>query len=369
MEDYFAALGLARDATVDQIDAKIRQELRTWQKRTTNPDLARRQEAERRLRLLAEARETLLDDQRRAEYLAMLASPSSSPEATAQDPDRPSRGLDDWLAAARGHLAKSDFASALYAAREARKADGRSAEAWSLLARADMGMGSLREALTEARRASDLEPSNAGYYFVQGRAHEELGQFAEAHKCYEVATRLNPNASAPRLAAAGIVAKSEQPEQALQLLEDVFERSDDKRRTGTALGECLVRVAERVPQHRTDDGYLITSAEEIDAMERLLFRARQVTSDPDVVRHLETVADNVRWAKDRHVRKLGGRSGCLGALAAAAGLAGLFLLFWFLDDLNPVKLLAALLAFAAAGAYAWWVFAPGHALNRASQQR
>lgn len=369
MEDYFALLELSRDATAEQIDAKIKQQVRTWQRRTTNPDLARRQEAERRVRLLAEAREVLLDPDRRAEYLIRLDE-ADRPGQPAEPVPVPAGGkeLDSWLAQARAYLAKSDHAGALYAAREARRADLKCAEAWALMARANLAMGGLADALTEARRASDLEPSNPGYYFVQGRVHEERGQLAEARRCYEIAGRLNPGAEAPQLAAANITALGDTPEQALPALEDLFDNSADKPKVGQALANCLVRVAERVPAQRTGGGYLITTAEEVDAMERLLFRARQVTNDTELVRRIETIAGHVKWAKERHIRKLDTAGGCAGAVAVAAALVGVFALFWFLGNLSLLPGLLATVCLAAAGGYAWWVWTPGHALNRASTQ-
>ncbi|MQA06468.1 MAG: DnaJ domain-containing protein [Streptosporangiales bacterium] len=370
MEDYFALLELSRDATTEQIDAKIKQQVRTWQRRTTNPDLARRQEAERRVRLLAEAREVLLDPDRRAEYLIRLDE-SSRPATTPAEPiAAPSSGQDveSWLAQARAYLAKSDHAGALYAAREARRADIKCAEAWALMARANLAMGGLADALTEARRASDLEPGNPGYYFVQGRVHEQRGQLAEANRAYEIAARLNPGAEAPRLAAANIAALGDSPEEALPALEDLFENSADKPKVGQVLANCLVQVAEKVPAQRTGDGYLITSAEEVDAMERLLFRARQVTADRELVQRIETIAGHVKWAKERHVRKLDTAGGCAGVVAAGAALVGVFAFFWFLGDFGPLPGLLALFCLAAAGGYAWWVWTPGHALNRASTQ-
>lgn len=362
MEDYYAALDLPRDATTEQIHQRVRQEVRTWQKRTTNPDLARRQEAERRLRLVAEARKVLLDPQRRAAYDADLA-------ASLRAPEPPPPPGEDWVGNARRFLASGDYASALYAAKEARNASPRSAEVWSLLGRANLGLGNLRDALSHARRAADIEPRNAGYYFDQGVIYEELGQFDDARRSYEVATKLDPDDHGARYALASVMAQGEKPERALPLLEDLYATGRDREATGALLGGCLVRVAEAVPRKRTGDGFDITAADEVDAMERLLFRARQVTQDTEVLADVDRLAGVVRWARNRHLRKVGNATGC--AVAAAGGVAflGLVALAWFLSGPGVVNAVLALVCLAGAGGFFWWAFAPGWVINRDEANR
>jgi Flp pilus assembly protein TadD len=361
VEDYYAALDLPRDATTEQIDQKIKQEVRTWQKRTTNPDLARRQQAERRLRLVAEARKVLLDPQQRAAYDADLTASQRAPEP-------PPMG-EDWVGNARRFLAGGDYASALYAAKEARNASPRSAEVWSLLGRANLGLGNLRDALSHARRAADIEPRNAGYYFDQGVIYEELEQFDDARRSYEVATKLDPDDHGARYALASVMAQGEKPERALPLLEDLYASGRDREGTGALLGGCLVRVAESVPRKRSGDGFDITAADEVDAMERLLFRAREVTQDASVLADVDRLAGVVRWARNRHLRKVGNATGCAVAAAGGVAVVGLGILAWFLSRPGLVGGVLALLCLAAAGGFSWWAFAPGWLINRDEANR
>ncbi|MBO0892597.1 MAG: tetratricopeptide repeat protein [Acidothermales bacterium] len=361
MEDYYAALDLPRDATTERIDEKVRQEVRTWQKRTTNPDLARRQEAERRLRLVAEARKVLLDPQRRAAYDADLAAGQRAPEPP------PAPG-EDWVGNARRFLASGDYASALYAAKEARNASPRSAEVWSLLGRANLGLGNLRDALSHARRAADIEPRNAGYYFDQGVIYEELEQYDDARRSYEVATKLDPDDHGARYALASVMAQGEKPERALPLLEDLYATGRDKEAAGALLGGCLVRVAEAVPRKRSGDGFDITAADEVDAMERLLFRAREVTRDAEVVADVDRLTGVVRWARNRHLRKVGNATGCAVAVAGGVALLGLIVLAIPVGS-AIVRGVFTLVCLAAAGGFFWWAFAPGWVINRDEANR
>lgn len=92
MDDYYDILGVARNAPYAEIDRALRDQLRRWQQRTASADLARRQEAERRLRQLAQARATLLDAAARRRYdRALVAAGPPEPSAA------PRRGRSDNL--------------------------------------------------------------------------------------------------------------------------------------------------------------------------------------------------------------------------------------------------------------------------------
>jgi hypothetical protein len=73
VDDYYQLVGVDRAAPRDEIDRKIRDEMRRWQRRTANADLDRRQEAERRVKQLGEARLPLLDETKRRQYDRQLA--------------------------------------------------------------------------------------------------------------------------------------------------------------------------------------------------------------------------------------------------------------------------------------------------------
>src|SRR5690606_33956071 len=81
MDDYYALLGVERTAPASELEKEIRKQLRTWSKRSNHPDLSRRQEAERRVQQLSEARKILLDEQKRAEYDRALAAAPAPREA------------------------------------------------------------------------------------------------------------------------------------------------------------------------------------------------------------------------------------------------------------------------------------------------
>jgi curved DNA-binding protein CbpA len=79
--DYYALLGVARTASRPGIEQAIRQGIRTWSKQTGRPELDRRQEAERKMQQIKEAREILLDDDRRARNVAVRGRRGDLPGA------------------------------------------------------------------------------------------------------------------------------------------------------------------------------------------------------------------------------------------------------------------------------------------------
>ncbi|MGH3096646.1 MAG: tetratricopeptide repeat protein [Streptosporangiales bacterium] len=315
--DYFEALGIPRGAAAEEISRRVKQELRTWQKRTSNPDLARRQEAEKKVQLLSEAKEVLLDDARRAAYLRRLERGPSEPEPEPRPepapqpggqpapaprqrpaPQPPQDGI-DWVGQAFDYLAKRDHRSAVYAAREARERDPRSAAAWSVLARANLGLGNADDALFEMQRAIELAPNYLQFHLDLGGIHEALGQWDDAAGVYSSAADLDRSDERPRLAAANAWMQAGKPAQARPVLEDIVERGHDKQAAGVALGNCLITLAELVPRYRDGSNYFVTSKAEIARMRGLVQEAERVTDDPDVRDRAGDVRGYLRWCERR----------------------------------------------------------------------
>jgi curved DNA-binding protein CbpA len=281
MDDFYAVVGINRTASAEEIDKKVREQLRIWQRRTTNADLSRRQEAERRVQLLGEARTTLLDVQKRRQYdLQLSVRPrSSTPVAETETTDG------DWLALARQSLGSNDYRSAAGAARRARDANP-TAEAWGLLARANAGLRNLDDALYEAKQAVSMSPENAQAWLDLAHVYEQRGEWQDAFEQYEVASRLDPQAEAPEAGMTRSLASSSNPTEVVDRLERRYARAQpaDRPAAGRVLGKALFTAAERIARGPGGSGYRINTRGQVDEIGRLLGRARQVTSDPGVVR-------------------------------------------------------------------------------------
>jgi tetratricopeptide (TPR) repeat protein len=296
--NFYELLAVAPTTPKGELEQKIKQARRKYQQRLGHPDLNHRQEAEKRLQDLTEAKRILLDDALRAAYDRDLASRPAP--ATTPGPG----GSGNWLQRAQAALAINDYASAAYCAREARQELGESAELWSIQARASVGLGRLDDAVFEARQAVLMDPGNVDYHFDLGNTFDERGEWANALACYAQAERLNPQDPAARLAMAGTHLQAGEPMAAVQILEHLFAARPD-RLVGDTLAMALVDMAEAVPAVRTADGYTVTSPAEVGRMRELSFRARQVVSDPDIMSTLDYMAGYLAWCEARHFLRRG----------------------------------------------------------------
>lgn len=276
MDDYYEIVGVDRTAAREEIDRKIREQLRLWQRRTAHADLSRRQEAERRVEQLGQARTVLLDDEQRREYdrKLALAAGDTVPALAQTTIDAASRTA-DWLSQARAHLAVNDHHAAAYAARALlRTTPNPPAEVWTILARANTELGHLEDALFEARRAVALAPDNLEAQLALGRVHERRLEWHEAYQLYLNARSAHPHADEPHLGMARALAGIGRPTLAMSELEQRFGRSTDVH-GGRTLARGLVGAAEVLVRPGVAARDRLTVA-------RMLARAREATADPAI---------------------------------------------------------------------------------------
>ncbi|SFI86133.1 J domain-containing protein [Thermoflavimicrobium dichotomicum] len=68
MKDYYQLLGVSQQASKEEIEQAILQQMRVWTHRINAPTLTKRQEAERMVEELEQIKEILLDDEKRKQY-------------------------------------------------------------------------------------------------------------------------------------------------------------------------------------------------------------------------------------------------------------------------------------------------------------
>jgi tetratricopeptide (TPR) repeat protein len=331
--DYYALLGVARTASRPEIEQAIKQGIRTWSKQTSRPELDKRQEAERKMQQLKEARLTLLDEGRRQRYDQQLATPVVSGGVVSAAPT----SGEGWLALARHAMSVKDYRTAVRAAEEGQTAPGRSAEAWNIAARANSGLGRLDEAVFAAQRALQLDPNNPDHHYTLAAIFEQLGDWTNALRCYETLVRLDPGSDLPQIRTAMVSQASGNHTRAMAILERLYASGRDQELAGDYLAMALTDAAEKVPRVRDSDGYAITSPDEIRRMRDLLARAEQVTADPDLLAEIADTRSYVSLCAGREViwRRMFGRWG--------VGYLVLALLLLFLasrvPDLRPLTVL------------------------------
>ncbi|MBB5076167.1 hypothetical protein [Nonomuraea endophytica] len=305
MDNYYAIVGAERNDPADVIKKKITNELRQWQKRTNSSDLSKRQEAEQKVALLTKAREILLDDARRKGYDIQLDAFLAA-GGGAQAPVTASSGSGDWLQQARDHLAVGDYNSAAYCGREARNTLGASAEVWSILARANAGLGNLSEALYEAQQAASLDVANPDRQLELGGVYEELEQWDRALSCYEQVNRLTGGSEEADLGIAGSLANQGRYAQAIPVLEKLHLHGSNKRMAAYYLADVLLAYAETIPVAKQEDGYYITTAEEIAQTRAVLNRVKTLSDDEQIMLR---VIDQEQYLATMETKQLYGVTG------------------------------------------------------------
>lgn len=283
MDDLYAIVGVGRTDPPDAIDKKIKQELRTWQKRTNSPDLTKRQEAEKRVELLTQAREILTDDAKRAAYTRQLDAYLASGAAQQQlTPQAPGAG-GNWLEQARTYLGRGDYNSVVYAAREARNTLGASAEVWSLLARGNAGLGNLRDALYEAQQAATLDQNNPEHRFDLATIYEDLEQWDQALATYQQVNQMTGGSEEADLGIASVYSAVGRYDQAIPVLERVHQQGSDKPMAAFYLADVLLAHAETIPVAQSEDSYSVTSPQEVAQMREVVQRVKAISDHPEIV--------------------------------------------------------------------------------------
>ncbi len=293
--DYYAILGISRNASVSDVRAAYKREVGIWRKRATaSSEDSVRDEAMKRLALLTEALNTLSDAQRRSVYdrqpIPALVTPSPSPVLAEM-------ASHDWIKQAEEYLAVADYHAAAWAAREATMQLSDSAESWFVLSRAKAGLRQLNDAVYEAKRAIELAPMNSMYYFNLGSIYEELGLWNEARSMYEQASQQEPAEPLYQLAIGGVLLQIGQPADAISIIRRVYSTLPDDETACYYYAQALIVMAEAVPKDKSSDGYAVTSAEEIQEMRNCLSRAANI-------KHLDQETKQVIRDTEAYLRQM-----------------------------------------------------------------
>ena len=223
-QNLYKVLNLPQTASVDELKKAINKELRLWSNRTNAPQIERRQEAERMVKLLEQAEAILLDPAQRAAYDRQLAlAPAEQREVQEGDLS----GGVDLVQEARRLLGAGNVADALYVAERATQRDGNNAEAWAVLGEARFRWGDTEDAIYEYKRAIKLRPNEATYYFEFGSVLESADRPAEALQQYQRAAQIDSGTTMYRAAIGSLLIKKEQYADGMHILEQCVREQPD----------------------------------------------------------------------------------------------------------------------------------------------
>lgn len=283
--DYYQLLAVEESATEEVLEEALKRELRKWTHRQGLADFDRRQEAERRVRDLTDARGVLLNAGSRKQYDNQRAAQSArTPQQT--EAEAPSDAAIDWATRAEEYLSFGDMPSANFAASQAVQLRGSHHEMWSIRGHTALSMGDWMQAEFSFNEAIRIRPDVAIYHFDLGCAYEEKEQYFEALQQFELAAQIEDNEPTYQRAIAGIYVHRLEYDRAVEILESAVRRHPDDAYNQMMLAWVLCERAESVmTSYQTqDDRYcIITSAEQAKTIRSDMERAVQLKhSDEEI---------------------------------------------------------------------------------------
>lgn len=250
----YELLGLGPGASDEAIRSAVTDQRRTWRRRTTSPDIAVRQEAERRMQRLDDAERTLLDPARRHVYDAQFPGGQPVPPASV-----PPRAGENWLVRAVQQFEAGHYEVAVITAKRVVAADPRNVYAWSVLANAAAAAEDVWTAKEAIEEALSLEPENASLYVVRGKVLAKAGDDARALAAFRTAARLAPGDARLRASLVEALVEHGRLDEAIVEAEQAYHANPDDGDARTALARVLADRA-IAAQHELPDGRLVISS-------------------------------------------------------------------------------------------------------------
>ncbi|SHF08936.1 Tetratricopeptide repeat-containing protein [Seinonella peptonophila] len=286
MENYYELLGLSIDAPIDVLRRELNQKMRLWSHRTNAPQIERRQEAERMVRLLEEVEETLLDEGRRNEYNKALQEfldkqqneTEASQEASAKsdfqqvdweqvkfissldddhddvaaaveeqvEPSSPKISDEDrvlLIAKGEDYLQQNRLSEALEIAERLIKEAELVATVWAFMGEVRIAMQDYHEATTAFVKSLDLDPQNAAYVAQLGKIFTQQGKWERARHHFKRATTLDPDNIDYRFYLGSTLVKQGEEIEGLKLLETCVRINPDNREYLRELAQAYLEMA------------------------------------------------------------------------------------------------------------------------------
>lgn len=184
MKDYYKLLGIEKTASEHEIEEAIRKQTRRWLGQQNHPEQQRRQEAERMMDDITEAKTILLDSKKRQQYDRDLVL---NPPETHQVNDNnlsQNQNANELIEEAQRLITSGKIPDAIVVAERAKTVEPTNADAWSVSARAKFRWGEIRDAVYEFKQAISRRPNYAPFYYDYGICLESS---ADSQKYKDVA--------------------------------------------------------------------------------------------------------------------------------------------------------------------------------------
>lgn len=339
MQNFYQILTIQPTAKEAEIREALRNALRLWSNRTNAPQMERRQEAERMVKLIEEAETILLIPSKRAEYDQKLRSVPPDAESTNHG------ALDtakDLIAEGRRLLGDGNIADALYAATKATERDGANPEAWALLGEARFRFGDVEDAIYEYKRAIKLKPNEPFYYYDLGDIYNGTDKFDDALTQYKRAAQMAPTIPMFRAAIGRVLLRQSKASEAIPLLEQCVKEEADNDYFQWELAIAYVDSSQNswafVPEgSQIPTGYYATSKAQVLEALSFIEKAEKLKFDDQELRnHIARTKEDVKRMLKRRYHGSTPAAIIGGMLwTCAYGLGLLFCPFYFYASRPP----------------------------------
>jgi len=324
-QNLYRVLNVRQTASADELKKAINREQRLWSNRTNAPQIERRQEAERMVKLLEQAEAILLDTAKRAAYDRQLSS--TPPAGSSGVIEGELADIADLVKEAQDLLDSGRTADALFVADKATQKEGGNPEAWAVLAKAQHQWGETDDALSSYRRAIKLRPNDSTYYFELGCIYESLERQGEALQQWQRAVQIDPAVSMYRAGVGFLLAKQGNYHEGIATLEQCRQEQPDNPTYQWYLAIAYMASCTEGWTHvpaghpiLSEDWYA-TEYKHVTDAQAALANAEALKFDDD------ELMGQIKHAHRQIDRMLNRRFTCNWFIAGVVGFIGLFLVF------------------------------------------
>ena len=297
--DYYALMNVSPTISDADLKTALYAALRQWTNRQNHRQLEKRQEAERNVAHLEDAKTILFDPAKRAKYNEILS------KAATQQSQSPARHdqvpAEHLIEAGWRYLGDGNVAEALNVATQATTYQANNPDAWALLAQAKFRWGDAQDAIYEYKRAIQLRPNEASYYFDLGSVYESENEYANALQQYTRAAKIDPKSQMYRAAIGVVLCKEDNFAEGIPILEQCVAAEPKNTGFGWFLAVAYVSSARLgwtyVPNDNALEipgGHYATTREQVVQAQRQLAKAAALTfDDEELSEHIRAVRKDI----------------------------------------------------------------------------
>lgn len=306
MINYYDVIGVSRNASEEEIDAKIKAEMTKWRKRVNAPTPEKRREAEEKQELILEAEEILLDPEKRNTYDQELMRQQNTQNQQSQPIDDVSVAhLEELESRYNFYYNEGNHYEASLVCKEFIKLEPYNAYAWKNLSFSNLMLHNYAEARYEINKAISLIENDSSIYFTAYQIYEgsvdltDVDRMKRARAYIDKALEIDPNNPLYNECSAELYYDMGNYQQAINILErfktnDYFEYGKDL----LALSYLMKAQREHTELVSYPNGYqryYFTSRESIEKAKEMLQYALDFAhyqNTIDSIRELNSFADD-----------------------------------------------------------------------------